>query len=256
MMVLLRKELRELRRTWRFVFLPLLFVVFGIAGPVFIRLLPALMESAQAEMQITLPEMTPGDALVQFFSLSRQMGLLAVILLFMGILAGERREGLLTVLFVKPVSRLQYVGTRWLVNGLYVLGSVVLGAAVALLYTALLVGPPHTGQMVIATALFLSYVLLCFSWTVCFSALVKSPPAAAGLSLLPLFVLPVLGSLWEPLGTWGPYGAVRAADGALGAASVAPAPIEAAAVASGVLDLGLSLVLVGCAYLALRRAEL
>ena len=98
MNVLLRKDLKELLRTRRILFPPILFIVLGIAGPVFVRLLPVILKSAQAQdCQLTLPKTTPADGFVQFLSLVRQLGLLAVILLSMGLMAGERRDGILAV---------------------------------------------------------------------------------------------------------------------------------------------------------------
>ena len=257
MSVLVRKELREMWRTRRFLFLPLLFAVFGISGPVLIRLLPTILKSAGTEgVPVKIPAMGPADALLQYLSMARQLGFLGVIVLFMGVIANERKEGTLTVLFVKPVSRLTFLWSRWLVNGTYVLLAVVVGALLATLYTALLVGAPDVGAMVIATVLYLAYTLLLFSWTVWFSALMKNAAAAAGLAIIPLFVVPLVGSLWKPLGEYGPYGAVTAGTASLGGLAGPPVAVHASAWFSAGLDVVLAVALVFAAYAALRRAEL
>ena len=98
-------------------------------------------------------------------------------MVYMGIVAGERRDGTLAMLFVKPVSRLDLLWARWVVNGIYVLVSFLLGCAVAVLYTLLLLGRPALATMAAATGLYLTYVLLVFSWTTLFSALMRSPGA-------------------------------------------------------------------------------
>ena len=130
------------------------------------------------------------------------------------------------------------------------------GGGVAILYTILLLGRPHVGAMGTALLLYECYVLLVFSWTFFFSALFKHGPAAGGVSIVPLFVLPFLGTLWKPLGTWGPYGAVSSGSGLIGSAGVTPVSLTASGVGSAVIDLGLSLVLLLAAYAVLRRAEL
>ncbi|MCZ7661485.1 MAG: ABC transporter permease [Thermoleophilia bacterium] len=256
MNVLMDKELRELRKTYRFIILPLVFVFFGIGGPTLIRLLPVLLRSTPADLQISLPDFGPADGLAQFLELSRQLGLLAVVVIYMGIVAGERREGMLALLFVKPISRLAYLASRWGVNAAYVAVSFLAGSGFALMYTHLLLGRPEYGTMAVVTALYLSYVVLAYSWTTFFSTWMRNPAAAAGLSILMLFVLPVVGILWQPLADFGPYGAVSAGTAALGSAGIPAEALPASAAVSAVLNLLWSGGLVLGAYGLLRRAEL
>jgi ABC-2 type transport system permease protein len=257
MRVLVGKEILELRRTFRFIVLPALFLVFGILGPAVIRALPLILKnSGGQQFDLQMPEFGPADGLAQFLQLTRQMGLLAVIVVYMGIVAGERKDGTLAMLFVKPVSRMDYLWSRWAVNGAYVLVSFLLGSAVAVLYTLLLLGRPDYGAMAEATGLYLTYVLLVFSWTTLFSALMRSPAAAAGLSVVPLFLLGLLGYIWKPLGLYGPYGATAAGTAVVGATGSPSVPVPASALISAGLNLALCVLCVLGAYRALRRAEL
>jgi ABC-2 type transport system permease protein len=255
--VLAAKEMRELLKTLRVIILPAVFLFFGVAGPGVIRLLPVLLENTAAEgFDIPLPDLGPADGFGQFLELARQMGLLAVVIVYMGIVAGERRDGILATMFVKPIPRHVYLTSRWLVNGVYTLLSFLLGAAIALVYTLILLGRIDIGDAIAATALYSTYVVLVFSWTTFFSAWMKSPPAAAGLSVLPLFIFPVVGVLWEPLGEYGPYGAVAAGTAVLGMLGTVPESIPASAVVSAVLNLVWCVVALGGAFSLIRRAEL
>ncbi len=257
MRVLLGKELLELRRTFRVIVLPALFVVFGLAAPALIRALPMIIKGSEAQgLDIPLPDFGPADGIAQYLSFARQLGLIAVIVLYMGIIAGERKEGTLAMLFVKPVSRLSFVWTRWVVNGAYLGLSFLAGCGTAVLYTVLLLGRPDFSAAAAAAGLYLAYLLLAFSWTTLFSALTKNPGIAAGLSIVPLFVVPVLGALWKPLGEYGPYGAVAAGTAAVGAVGSPSVSVPLSAFFSVGLDLFLSAALVFAAYWALRRAEL
>ncbi|NLE74267.1 MAG: ABC transporter permease subunit [Actinobacteria bacterium] len=256
MTILLAKEMRELLRTHRWLILPVLFVVFGISGPALARLLPVLLESAGAGLEIVLPPPSPTDGYAQFLKSTNELGILAVILVFMGIIASERKNGTLAALLVNPVSRLTFVWAKWLVNGAYTLLSFTLGAAFAIVYSYLLLGTPDLAALLEATGLYLSYLLLAFSWTLCLSALVRSPAAAGGLSLIPLFLLPMLGMLWRPLAEYGPYGVVNAATRLVGGMGTPSIAVESPALVSLVLNLLVSVLLVAAAYVALRRAEL
>lgn len=257
MIVLLRKDIKELMRTRRVLFPPVLFLLLGIGGPLFVRLLPVILESAQQEMQMAIPDTTPVDGIVQYLSLVAQLGLLAVILLSMGVVASEKRDGLLAAVFVKPVSRLAYLWSRWLVNGTLIAASFLLGVAVAVGSSLLLLGSLPLGDVAAAGLLWACYVLLVFSWTFFFSSLTRGPGAAAGLSLLPFFLLPALGSLWDPLARWGPHAPAAAALEALGGGMQGPAvALPAGAFVVAGLDLVACVLLVLAAYGVLRKAEL
>ncbi len=155
------------------------------------------------------------------------------------------------------MSRLAYVWSRWLVNGLLIGLSFLVGAGVAVLYTLLLLGRPDLGTVGLVALLALCYILLGFSWTFFFSSMTRGPGAAAGLSLIPFFLFPALGSLWKPLGTWGPYGGVEAALKALGGGMQGPAvPLSGQVIVPAGLDLALCVLLVFGAYAVLRKAEL
>ncbi|OPZ79285.1 MAG: putative transmembrane protein YxlG [Actinobacteria bacterium ADurb.Bin444] len=256
MKLLLGKELLELLRTRRWLVLPILFVVFGIGGPALVRLLPILLKTAGAGLEITLPPPVPADGFAQFLQSANQMGLLAVILTSMGLVASERRGGTLATLLVRPVSRQSFLWAKWLVNGVYALLSFIVGAGFAILYSYLLLGTPDTASLLLATALFLPYLLLTFSWTLFFSTAAGGPAAAGGLSLIPLFLLPILGSICKPLGEYGPYGVVPAATKLVGGMGTPSLPVEPAALVSVAVNLSLSALLVLGAWLVLRRAEL
>ena len=74
MRALLQKEMRDLVRTRRIIFLPAAFAVFGILAPALIRLLPTIIKQAGQQMQIesvsrALRQISPdrGEALVLYF---------------------------------------------------------------------------------------------------------------------------------------------------------------------------------------------
>lgn len=258
---LLTKELKELFRTRRVVILPAVFVGVGLMGPIFMRLLPFLLgdaggSAAAAGITIDMPDPIPADGLQQYFGMARQFGLLAIILTFMGIVSGERRDGSLAFLFVKPISRVKYLLLRWSVNGLYAMLAYLIGSLAAAAATHLLLGPPDYSVYAGAVFLYGAYFLLVYSWTFLFSAAFKRPAIAAGFSLLPLFLLPVLGILWQPLGEWGPYGAVAAGTLAIGGMTGPAAPIELSAVVSALANLGLALLLIPSAFFLLKRTDL
>lgn len=101
-----KKELIESFRTYKFVILLSIFLLFGIMNPLFAKLTPALLESMAVEgMTITMPEPTAMDSWTQFFKNVGQMGIVVLVILFAGIMANEFNSGTLVNILTKGMKR-------------------------------------------------------------------------------------------------------------------------------------------------------
>ena len=89
-----------------------------------------------------------------------------------------------------------------------------------------------------------------------FSALAKTPRRRADSRSFPLFLLPLLGYLWKPLGMYGPYGAVAAGTASLGGLAGPAVAVPASAWVSAGLDVVLAVRWSSPRTRALRRTEL
>ena len=101
-----RKELCEAARTHKLTVLGLLFLLYGILNPLTAKLMPDILATALPEgMSITLPEPSALDSWAQFFKNISQMGLIVVVILLGGIMAGELNHGTLVHLLTKGLPR-------------------------------------------------------------------------------------------------------------------------------------------------------
>ena len=92
----LRKELTEIRRTWRLWVIPGMLVFFGLTSPIIAALTPALVHSmtaAQPGVVIQLPAPTALDASAQFLKNLDQFVLIAVVIAGAAVVSGERASG-------------------------------------------------------------------------------------------------------------------------------------------------------------------
>jgi ABC-2 type transport system permease protein len=209
---MLRKELLELLKTGRLLIVTGVMVSFGILGPAAARYLPQLMEGQLPEgMQIIMPEPVPADGVQQFLENVGQLGWIALILVTMGALAGERAAGTVAVVLATPVSRSSFVVAKLISRLLLLLVSVVAGAAVCILYTGLLLGAYPLPEFLAATGLYVLYGALVVAWTILMSSLVRSGIGAGGLALVPLFLIPTLSLLSGRVGDFLPFGLIIAA---------------------------------------------
>ena len=102
----LKKEWLEQLRTYRLFILIMVFFIFGMMNPLTAKLTPLLLENFAVEgMKITMPDPTAMDSYMQFFKNNTSMGLIALILVFSGILSSELSKGTLINILTKGLSR-------------------------------------------------------------------------------------------------------------------------------------------------------
>lgn len=101
-----KKELLESFRTYKFLILFVIFLIFGFLNPVMAKVLPEILESLLPEgMTITLEEPKALDSWIQFFKNGAQTGMIVLTVIFSGLMAGEIMKGTLIHMVTKGLSR-------------------------------------------------------------------------------------------------------------------------------------------------------
>ena len=240
MATLLRKELREGWRTWRFVILLAVLAVSGLMSPLLAYYTPALLRmvpNMPANFAGLIPEPTVADAVSQYIKNVNQFGLVLIVVLTMGLIAAEKERGTAAMLFVRPVSRTTAVLAKWLVwSGALAVGLVVAGI-LGYTYTLLLFGQLPPGTFLLLNGLLFLSLLPYLALALLASALAKTQGAAAGLAFAGVLLLLVSGSLprineFMPsqLVNWGASAALGGAMTAWPALTVTAAVVAAALV--------------------------
>lgn len=200
--VFLKKELREIMRTYKIWVAPAIFLFFGLMSPPAAKFLPDLVKS-QLEAQkilIKIPKATATDSFIQFYKNLSQLGILAIILLSMGLVSEEKARGTFSILLTKPLSRFLIILTKFFAQFLLIGSSILLGAVACYYYTLLLFDKADLKPFIQSTTLFLIYTLLILAITLFFSILSRSQIVSGGLSLLAVFtlsLLPLIGKFFE-----------------------------------------------------------
>lgn len=192
-----KKELKEILRTYRLWVVPVIFIFIGLSSIASAKFLPEILkEQLKAQnIKIQIPEQTAVDAFVSYFKNLNQIGILAVILLTMGLVSEERVKGVLAQILTKPLKRTSVITSKFLVHGGFMILSAILGAIIAYLYTLGLFKQPDFNKFALANMLLLVYLLLVFTITLFFSALLENQILAGGLSLIAIFTLSILPSI-------------------------------------------------------------
>ena len=235
---LLRKDLREQVKTFRLWVVLALFLFFAITAPLLTRHLPDLLPKTE-QFEIIMAEPTPLDAAGQYAGYIIQVGVLLVILLGMGTIAGERSRGLLSMLLSKPVRRREILASKLLVNGAMLVGALFLATALFYGCTVLLFSYFPAGGAALSIVPMAAFILFVLSLTVFWSVLMPSSIAAGGMSLLSVLVLSAVPPLFTSLKRLGPFYLMDAgkyiAVGSKGLAAALPALLITAALTAALL---------------------
>jgi len=134
-----KKELWESVATFRLYILLAVFVLLGVMGPLMALLMPAILEMVAAGdsgITIIIPEATAIDAWTQFFSGFAQMGILALAIIFSGIMGSEFSRGTLINLLTKGLKRHTVILSKFFSASVLWTAAIILSIGVAYVYTA------------------------------------------------------------------------------------------------------------------------
>lgn len=213
--VLLQKEWREQTRSLKLLWIPLVFIIFGILDPVTNYYLPEIMKSVgnmPEEAEFLWPEFTGEEIFMSLLGQYQSIGILVIVLAFMGTISGERKTGTATLLYVRPISFQSYFLSKWLIVNGIVLGSVLCGFMAAWYYTSILFNNVSAGQLFGFMAIYGMWIIFVVTVVLALSAAFTTGVAAT-LSLIITLVFPLIDSLigeywavspWK-LPTYAPY---------------------------------------------------
>jgi ABC-2 type transport system permease protein len=213
----LRKELTEIRRTWRLWVIPGMLVFFGVTSPIIAAVTPALVRSVTASQRgvtVRIPPPTALDAYAQFIKNLDQFVLIAVVITGAAVISGERSAGTAILMLTKPLSRRAFVVAKIVSQVALLVVATALGTAACLAMTAVVFDGTGGARLVTAVAIWLLYAALLVVVMTMFSAAFRSRGAASGAGLAYFFVTLLLSN-WGPMARYSFLGLIPAMGQAL-----------------------------------------
>lgn len=181
---LLKKELKEQFRTYRWLIVGGIFLLFGITTPLMLKYLPEILKFAGDQLSIIdIPPPTAFQSLSEYTGTIGQIGVLVAVLVAMGSIANELRHGTALMTLSKPVSRLAFVTAKLIAVSLTFLGSMIVASIFCYAYTVWLIESADVMAFVGQNALLGLFLIFCLAVTLLFSSLFKNSLAAGGISL-------------------------------------------------------------------------
>jgi ABC-2 type transport system permease protein len=210
---LFKNEMAEQFRSRKLVVMIFVFVFFGILSPVTAMFMPDIIGSISESqnIKIIVPEPTWLDAVAQYLKNLSQMGSFILIIVYMGIVAKEKENGIMVFLFVKPLSRKAYVLSKYAAATTSALISMGAAFAFSAFYTALFFDGFDFLAFTSLNLLMLLNIITIMFMVIMFSSLLKSQIVAGVLSFVVYLVISLVAQIGK-LGEFLPSGLITEAN--------------------------------------------
>ncbi|HIX43347.1 ABC transporter permease [Kurthia sp. 3B1D] len=203
MIILLKKEWLEMLRSYRIVWLPLLFILLGISDPLtnyYMEDILATVGNMPDGFSMTMPELAPSDLLIASLGQFQMIGLLVIVAITASMISRERQNGTATLIYVRPVSNFSIYMSKLIAMALLTLVCTIAGFGASMYYTYLLYGGVSTTAFLLLMLFYWLWLLMVIATTITFSALwTTSIAMTVAIVLFPLGILldSVIGAYWH-----------------------------------------------------------
>jgi ABC-2 type transport system permease protein len=250
--VLYHKEMLEMWRNYKWMWVPLVFILIGMMNPVLTYYMPQLLEANGLTKEViqAIPTPTGAQVMVKTLSQYNTLGILILVLSFMGTVASERQSGSAIMVLVKPVTHLNYITAKWAAMLSLTIVSFTLGYMATWYYTGVLIGEVSFIQIWQSLLVYALWLVFVISVTLLYSSLLNSTGGIAFLSLLTLAVFSLSTTIFARYTQWSP-GRFSAEAGALVTKGVTSISIWSTISVTAVMIIAM---IFGAAFISQRKA--
>lgn len=224
--ILLKNEVAEQFRSRKLIAIVFVFLFFGLMSPITAMFMPEIFASISESqnIKIEIPDPVWTDAVVQYVKNMSQMISFILIIVYMGIIAREKENGILVFLLVKPVSRSAFMLSKYASVCIAVFAGISASFIAASFYTFLF----FEGFVVMDFLLLNLFLMLNLMSTlfivVLFSSLFKSQIIAGILSFF-VYLIISLTSQFEKLAEFLPSGLLVQGNNAISGQNISLIPV-------------------------------
>lgn len=206
-MALYRKEMLEMTRNFKILWVPIVFILLGVMQPVSTYYLPDILESVGGLPEGTVFEMPMPSGEEVLLNVLADFGLLGVLILVlsaMGVVSAERQSGVAGMVMVKPVPYSVYILSKWAGLLTLTLISLFIGYAAAWYYTNLLIETVAFERVLPSILVYSVWMIFVVTLTLFFSVWMKGSGSVAFLTIFVVVAMTAVTSLVEKYMTWSP----------------------------------------------------
>lgn len=206
-LTLFQKEILEMWRNFKWVWVPITFILLGVSEPLTSYYMKDLLDAFgglpdNAVIDIPLP--SAGEVLASGLSQYSTIGVLIIVLGTMGVIAGERKSGVAAMILVKPVSYFSYVTSKWAGSLLLVWVSLLIGYLSTWYYTGQLFEWVPIDEFFQSYVLYALWLTVILTVTVFFSSTLLAPGMAGFITLALAIIVSIMSGALSHLLEWSP----------------------------------------------------
>lgn len=194
-MSLWRLEVLRMVRTYRWIIVVAVYLLFGVLGPVSARYLNEIVGNFAGDITIVMPDPRPVDGILQFVSNTTQLGLLAVVIVAASALAVDARTEVAAFLRTRVEHGAVLLWPRYVVATAIATLALLTGTAAAWALTAVMLGGLPAGAMVAGTAMGALYLAFAVAVVAAAGAIARGVLPTVFAALAVLILLPIAGVL-------------------------------------------------------------
>ncbi|MFC0014201.1 MULTISPECIES: ABC transporter permease [Allobacillus] len=205
--VILKKELTENWRNFKWIWVPIVFILISIMDPISTYYMPIIIESAGGLPEgtiIDIPMPNPSEAMMMSFSQLNIIGVLILTVISMGTISGEIKSGVYELVLAKPVKYTNYVTAKFFSYWLLMIVSLFLGLLASWYYINLLFGDLAFSQLIVAALFYACWLTLLIAIVILYNTWFKSPGLIAFLSIITVIILSVMTNIFSHVLGWSP----------------------------------------------------
>ncbi|WP_181350660.1 ABC transporter permease [Thalassobacillus sp. CUG 92003] len=206
-LTIFKRENLEAARNFKWVWVPLVFIILGVTDPLSTYYLPEILDSMGGLPEgatVDIPTPPPGEVLIMSLSQFNMLGVLIVVLMSMGTISGERKSGVAELVLVKPVHYHTYISAKWAGTLGIVAVSLFLGLLSSWYYTNLLIGDVAFGQFMQLFLFYGVWLALVVTFSLFFNTLFRSPGMVSFLTLAVVILISMVSNVLSHILTWSP----------------------------------------------------
>jgi len=190
-----RLEWQRLFRTRRWIGLTAAYLLFGFAGPILTRYQEAIFRNVGGGITVIAPPPSVDQAIGSYVNNAAQLGLLVAVVIAAGSLAFDARPEWSAFLRTRVPGMSRLVLPKFTVNAVAAAAAYALGTLAAWYETAVLIGAPDVGGMILGLVFAVLYLGFAVAVVALAAALARSVVGAAGIALAVLVALPIIAQI-------------------------------------------------------------
>lgn len=219
-LILGKVELLEAVRNIKFVWLAVFFMILGVTQPLIDRYMEVVIENLGGVDGIMMDpnaSVPPSNEVLlgTFSGQFNQIGLIVLVISFMGMMVVEKNNGVQSFIFTRPVSSLEYIVSKLFGNWFISMVCISIGSIVSYFYTIYLFDYYPISKFLLFLLFYSLWILFVVSLAVLLSTFIKSSIFIGIMTIILTMIFILLGSMNETLALFLPSGALTLAESQL-----------------------------------------